>query len=162
MALWHFETDFDLKIKQDSKNFKGLISTEMTEMRVLTAESFTEFDKQFMKFKQHHTLVGVSVSSSQLSIFTGEQLGMKVQSMWMRDCRKKFYFYYGMTIAKFRATCVDMQNSRGYKVHDVAMYLNEKQEVQVAAVWHNADPVVKISMPLTQKKLSPLELLIYQ
>jgi hypothetical protein len=79
--------------------------------------------------KQAHTLVGISVSSSQLSLFNGEQVGLKVQSMWMKEGRRKFYFYYGMTIAKFRERCYDMHHSRNYKIHDTSIYLNEQGTV---------------------------------
>ena len=98
------------------------------------------FRIHFNRLKQAHTLVGVSVTSSQLSLFNGEQLGLKVQSMWMKEGRRKFYFYYGMTIAKFRERCYDMHHSRTYKIHDLSIYQDEKGQVQVAAVWHNAPP----------------------
>jgi hypothetical protein len=44
----------------------------MSEIKVLHSDTFTDFDKDFTKLKQNHTLIGISVSSSQLSIFTGE------------------------------------------------------------------------------------------
>lgn len=50
----------------------------MTDIKILNNESFNDFDKDFMKLKQNSTLIGISVSSSQLSIFTGEQLGLKI------------------------------------------------------------------------------------
>lgn len=72
IALWHFDTDFELKPLEDSKSFKGIISTEGTDIKHLHHDSFADFDKDFTKLKQHHTLVGLSVTSSQLSLFTGE------------------------------------------------------------------------------------------
>jgi hypothetical protein len=42
------------------------------------SESLIDFDKDFTKYKQNYTLIGIHVSNSQLSLFTGEQLGLKV------------------------------------------------------------------------------------
>jgi hypothetical protein len=53
-----------------------------------------------------------------------------------------------MTVAKFRERCHEMNNYRGYKVHDVTVYLNQLAEVQVAAVWHCAVRSIKIHKPL--------------
>lgn len=69
---------------------------------------------------------------------------MKVKSLWLRDCKKRFFCYYGMSIAKFRERCNEMNEFRGYKVHDVTVYLNNLAEVQVAAVWHSAEKRIKI------------------
>lgn len=73
---------------------------------------------------------------------------MKVASLWLRDCRKKFFCYYGMTVTKFRERCFEMNDYRGYKVHDVSVYLNQLGEVNVAAIWHSAERSIKIHRPL--------------
>ena len=82
VALWHFETDFRLKIKPDTKNFKSMIQPCRSEVRKICYDSFAEFEKDFTKLKQNHTLIGIHVSSSYLSIYTGEQLGMRIQTLW--------------------------------------------------------------------------------
>lgn len=80
--------------------------------------------------------------------------------MWLRDCRKRFFCYYGMTIAKFREKCREMHNFRGYQVFDVSVYLNQQAEIQVAAVWLSASRKIKIRRPPVWQ--SALQELIYE
>lgn len=102
IALWHFDTDFDLKIQNGGRIFKRLLSTEKTEIKQVNSDSLLDFDKDFLRLKNTHTLIGISVTSSSLSLFNGEQMGLKVQSLWVKDYRKKFYCFYGITIQQFR------------------------------------------------------------
>lgn len=79
---------------------------------------------------------------------TGLQTGLKVQSLWAKECGKKFYCYYRLSIDEFKDLCDDMSKNRGYKLFDICCYLNEFDEVLIAAVWHNTDPTLaRIEMP---------------
>lgn len=78
IALWHFDTDFDLKIHNEGKIFKRLLSTEKTDIKLVNSDSLLDFDKDFLRFKNTHTLIGINITSSSLSLFNGEQLGLKV------------------------------------------------------------------------------------
>jgi hypothetical protein len=72
VALWHFETDYPLKIKQDPRNFQGFLQPDRQDIRIINHDSLGDFEKDFTKMKKDHTLLGISVSSSTLSIYTGE------------------------------------------------------------------------------------------
>jgi len=55
--------------------------------------------------------------------------------------------------------CDDMSRNRGYKLYDLCCYLNQFEEVQVAAVWHFTDAnLERIEMPL---KCNSIQTLIY-
>lgn len=66
VALWHMDPDLDLKIMQDPKNFKGILQSSQgtAEIRIVNSESLADFDKDFNKLRQTHTLSGIRVTSS--------------------------------------------------------------------------------------------------
>jgi phosphotransferase system IIA component len=70
--LWHFDTDFDFKIQNEGKIFKRLLSTEKTQIKLVNSDSLLDFDKDFLRLKNTHTLIGISITSSSLSLFNGE------------------------------------------------------------------------------------------
>lgn len=60
---------------------------------------------------------------------------------------------------KFKDLCEDMAKNRGYKLFDLSVYLNQFEEVQIAAVWHNAEVALgRVDMPI---QVTGLEKLVY-
>ena len=83
IALWHFESDATIDIFNDATSFKSIVKT--TNAFVLNSDSLQVFEKEFDKQKQSSALMGISVSPSQLSLFNGQEMGLKVQSFWQKQ-----------------------------------------------------------------------------
>ena len=77
----------------------------------------------FPKLRQNNACVALSISSSNVNLYSGEQLGLRVTSVWRRSCRKKFFLYYGMTLGKLRDRCLEME-AKGFDLKDLSTYLD--------------------------------------
>lgn len=80
--------------------------------------SFPQFDKTFMRLKQDHTIIGLSIT----------QEPFKIQSLWLHKLGKRFYLYYAMSESKFRDRC-QTQSNLGFQLFDVATYFNQFQQL---------------------------------
>lgn len=100
IALWHFESDSTIETFNDVTSFKSIVATKNS--FIVESDNLPAFEKQFEKLKQSSTLMGISVSPSQLSLFNGQEMGLKVQSLWQKEQPRKFYFYYGLRTSQLR------------------------------------------------------------
>ncbi len=76
IAMWHFHTEFSLKLNRNGK-YKDLIAIPETQGYIhKSSNSIADFDRVFRQLKGNHTIIGLFISNSDVS--TGSQTGLKV------------------------------------------------------------------------------------